>query len=290
MSDSDGDAGYHYELYRYTPSIPAAVVFVVVFALLSIAHLIILIRNRTYIFIPFFIGLLFECAGYAARIASHFDTEALAPYIVQTLLILIAPPLFAASIYMTLGRILRHLHAEDKSIVPVRFLTKIFVSGDVISFLLQAAGGGYMAAGTLSAMETGSNIVIGGLAVQLVFFSLFVFVSALFHWRMKKQPDYDSITVSSVPTRWAKFITWESVMWALYIACALILIRSIFRVVEFVEGNDGFIMKREYLLYIFDAVLMALTGFVLVVIYPGFFLGRGGKRETDIGLLRFSGS
>lgn len=81
-----------------------------------------------------------ECAGYIARIFSHFDTLALGPYIVQTMLILVAPPLFAASIYMTLGRVIVKLNAEELSMVPVRYLTKIFVVGDVISFLLQVAG------------------------------------------------------------------------------------------------------------------------------------------------------
>jgi hypothetical protein len=56
------------------------------------------------------------------------------------MLILVAPPLFAASIYMTLGRIIVKLDAEKMSLVPVRFLTKIFVVGDVISFLLQCGG------------------------------------------------------------------------------------------------------------------------------------------------------
>jgi hypothetical protein len=56
------------------------------------------------------------------------------------LLILLAPPLFAASIYMTLGRVTVKLRAEKQSIVPVRILTKVFVTGDVISFLLQAGG------------------------------------------------------------------------------------------------------------------------------------------------------
>lgn len=65
---------------------------------------------------------------------------ALGPYIVQTMLILVAPPLFAASIYMTLGRVVVKLGAEKQSIVPVRFLTKTFVVGDVISFLMQCGG------------------------------------------------------------------------------------------------------------------------------------------------------
>lgn len=56
------------------------------------------------------------------------------------MLILVAPPLFAASIYMTLGRVIVTLDSQQLSLVPVRFLTKIFVVGDVISFLLQCGG------------------------------------------------------------------------------------------------------------------------------------------------------
>lgn len=157
MSSTTSDGGIDFALYRYTPSIPAAAIFAGVFLVLSVSHLIRLIRNRAYFFIPFIVGLLceiqasnslvqiintatVECAGYIARIFSHFDTTALGPYIVQTMLILVAPPLFAASIYMTLGRVVVKLGAEDQSIVPVRFLTKTFVVGDVISFLLQCGG------------------------------------------------------------------------------------------------------------------------------------------------------
>lgn len=70
-------------------------------------------------------------------------------------------------------------------------------------------------------------------------------------------------------------------MWALYAACVLILVRSIFRVVEFVQGNAGFIMRHEYLLYVFDAVLMALTGIVLGLVFPGSFVSRRSRCADD---------
>ncbi|KAJ5934275.1 Protein RTM1 [Penicillium verhagenii] len=285
MSATTSDGGIDFALYRYTPSLPAAVVFAVIFLLLSIFHLIRLFKNRTYLFIPFIVGLLFECAGYIARIFSHFDTLALGPYIVQTMLILVAPPLFAASIYMTLGRIIVRLGAEDKSIVPIRFLTKIFVVGDVISFFMQCGGGGYMAAGTISAMKIGADVVVGGLVVQLLFFGFFVIVSAVFHWRVKKQKRTYMQVSSSQSQGPETRMTWEAVMWALYGACLLILVRSVFRVVEFIEGNDGFIMRREYLLYIFDACLMSLTGILFLIVYPGSFLPKGGKRDSELQLM-----
>ncbi|KUL83682.1 hypothetical protein ZTR_07499 [Talaromyces verruculosus] len=280
-STSSGDSTVNFALYRYTPSIAAASIFAAIFLAITVFHCIRLWRCRTFFFIPFIIGLLFECAGYIARIFSHFNTKALGPYIVQTMLILVAPPLFAASIYMTLGRVMVSLNSQQLSIVPVRFLTKIFVIGDVLSFLLQCGGGGYMAAGTVAAMNTGANIVIGGLVIQLIFFGFFVVVSAVFHWRIKVIKRSRNVAAPSERSK-----AWESLMWALYAACFLILVRSIFRVAEFVEGNDGFIMRREYLLYIFDACLMALTGVVLAVVYPGSFLGSNdGKRESALQLM-----
>lgn len=81
-----------------------------------------------------------ETIGYIGRILSHFDQEALGPYIMQTLLLLVAPALFAASIYMILGRLINLLKAEKYSVVRLRWLTKLFVGGDVLSFTLQSAG------------------------------------------------------------------------------------------------------------------------------------------------------
>ena len=62
-------------------------------------------------------------------------------YAMQSALILIAPAFLAASIYMTLGRIISMLKAEPYSVIGLRWLTKIFVTGDVLSFLMQASGG-----------------------------------------------------------------------------------------------------------------------------------------------------
>lgn len=59
---------------------------------------------------------------------------------IQSTLLLVAPALFAASIYMELGRIIRLVRGEKLSLVKVTLMTKIFVAGDVLSFLMQASG------------------------------------------------------------------------------------------------------------------------------------------------------
>lgn len=51
-----GAESFDFKLYRYTPSLPAAVVFVIIFAVLSALHTWKLLRYRAYYFTAFTIG------------------------------------------------------------------------------------------------------------------------------------------------------------------------------------------------------------------------------------------
>jgi hypothetical protein len=62
------------------------------------------------------------------------------PYVLQSLLLLLGPTMLAASIYMSLGRLVVFLDAGHYSLIPVEYLTKTFVIGDVLSFLAQSGG------------------------------------------------------------------------------------------------------------------------------------------------------
>lgn len=150
--------------YYYAPSTAAATIFTVLFGLSSLTHCYQLVRTRTWFMIPFLIGglskithkstrliraqsliffnYLVETIGYIGRLLSSLETPDFTrgPYIMQSTLILIAPAFLAASIYMTLGRVIHMLHAEESSLIKLKWLTKIFVTGDVLSFLMQASG------------------------------------------------------------------------------------------------------------------------------------------------------
>lgn len=83
-----------------------------------------------------------ELVGYIARYISAKQSPnwTTMPYVIQELLLLVAPSLFAASIYMVLGRIIRLLNGDSNSPIRPSWLTKIFVAGDVISFFMQSGG------------------------------------------------------------------------------------------------------------------------------------------------------
>jgi hypothetical protein len=64
----------------------------------------------------------------------------LGPFVLQSVLLLVAPALYAANIYMILGHLIRLTDGQVHSLIRPQWLTKIFVAGDVLSFVMQGAG------------------------------------------------------------------------------------------------------------------------------------------------------
>ena len=141
-------------------------------------------------------------------------------------------------------------------------MTKIFVAGDVLSFTLQAGGGGIQAAGTLELYELGEKIIIVGLFIQIFIFGFFLVTTLVFHWRQSKK---EKSPVQS--PEFATTIPWARHLAVLYTVSAVIMVRSIFRVVEYLQGNKGYLISHEIFLYIFDSVLMAIVMAIFLVFY-----------------------
>ncbi|KAL2670296.1 hypothetical protein Neosp_014763 [[Neocosmospora] mangrovei] len=176
----------------------------------------------------------------------------------QNLVILIAPALMAASIYMILGRIILLTEGEHLALIKRRWLTKVFVTGDVLSLLLQGSGGGLMASGDNH--ETGERVIIGGLFVQLAFFGFFIVVAALYHRRLRRSPTIRALD---------PYVRWQAYLVTLYVTGVLIWVRSLFRVIEFIQGNDGELMKSEVYVFVFDGLLMFIVLVWMNWFHPG---------------------
>jgi hypothetical protein len=149
-----------YSLYNYDPSSGAAVPVAALFGLATVIHIVQMIKAQSWFMIPFIIGgvcelsiplkmfyidistILVEAIGYLCRYINSTETPdwKTTPYVGQSLLILLAPALFAASIYMILGRLIVVLNASSNSIIRPSWLTKIFVIGDCLSFFMQCGG------------------------------------------------------------------------------------------------------------------------------------------------------
>ena len=121
-----------------------------------------------------------------------------------------------------------------------------------------------MAGKSASSVRLGQHLVVAGLVVQIVFFGFFVAVVLVFNVRINKRPT-SALAPANIP--------WKRHLNVLYLASGLVLVRSIFRVVEYAQGNDGYLLGHEVFLYIFDAILMFGVLVLLNVVHPSEIYG-----------------
>ncbi|KAK0724867.1 RTA1 like protein-domain-containing protein [Lasiosphaeris hirsuta] len=268
-----------YYLWKYIPSLAAAVIFTLLFLAATVLHSWRLYKTRLWLGIWFAIGGLMEFIGYAARCSASSNTGKLMPFIIQNTFLLLPPVLFAASVYMTLGRIIRSVPAGERySLVRTTWLTRVFVAGDVVSFCIQGGAAGLMATGGGKAV-VGEKIIIGGLMVQVIMFGLFVMTAGVFHWR------YERHAVGAVAYRGGG--SREGLL-VLYGVSGLIMVRSVFRVAEFAMGQDGYPLMHEWTLYVFDSVLMLAAMVVFYVWHPSKLEESTTRGRIDSGLISVS--
>jgi hypothetical protein len=105
--------------------------------------------------------------------------------------------------------------------------------------------------------KTAQYIILGGLTVQILGLGLFAITALVWLVRMRAAP----LVVNGRKK-------WQKIMAMLYAVNVLIMVRSVFRVVEYVMGTDGYLSRHEWSLYVFDAVLMMLTVGVFAWWYP----------------------
>ena len=215
-----------------------------------------------------------QVIGYGTRVFSHYHTNQVAPYAVQSSFILLAPVLYAASIYMVLGRLVRSMHGERFSIVRPTRMTKLFVFGDVLALNVQGNGAGLTA--NEKYRQLGEYLVIAGLFVQLIVFGFFVVAALVFHMRMRR----DIAKESESRPNFSPNIPWRQGLKMLYACSALIMVRSVFRVIEYVMGTDGYLLSNEWPMYVFDGVLMWAVQVIFFIWCPDSIqLRRGGDDE-----------
>lgn len=180
----------------------------------------------------------------------------------QSTLLLVAPALFAATIYMFLARIIRAVDGESLSPLRTKILTPLFVTGDVLSFFIQAGGAGIMVKGSGNSMKMGQNIILGGFFLQIMLFCVFLVVGAVFAGRMSKmQKSYSGRSA-------ANSLPWLAMLRMLFGVSGLILLRNVFRVIEYIMGQDGYLLAHEWSLYLFDALPMLGVMVVFLSWYP----------------------
>ncbi|KAL2812695.1 RTA1 like protein-domain-containing protein [Aspergillus granulosus] len=250
-----------WSFYHYDPTLAGAIVALIFYGASAGFHVFQLWKFKCYFFTTFIIGAIMMTMGYIFRAASSQDQTALGLYIGQNVCLLLPPSLYAATIYMIYGRIVLYAQSPELSIIAPAKVTKIFVLGDAFAFLLQASGGGMMAMESMAKM--GQNITIIGLFVQLIFFGIFFGISVVFCRRVESSK---GVKMLHMP--------YGALLYVLFVVSALIIVRCLYRIIEFCQGNDGYLMRHEAYLYVFDTIPMFVVQAIFHRYHPAKVLPR----------------
>ncbi|KAH0538387.1 hypothetical protein FGG08_005036 [Glutinoglossum americanum] len=201
--------------------------------------------------------------GFAMREVGAYHYNDLGIYIASVVLLLAAPPVYAAADYFILGRTLYYIPYLSP-IHPGRVVST-FIGVDVIIEILTGNGAAKLANSSLSptSIRIGRDMIRASLILQVILFFCFVILAAQFHRQCHKA----GVVTPKIRT----------IMVVLYVSSVLILVRSIYRTVEFFEGYTGYIYRTEPFFWVFEASLMFINSVVLNIWHPARYLPRSNK-------------
>ncbi|KAE9363313.1 RTA1 like protein [Stipitochalara longipes BDJ] len=251
---------------------PIAIVFACLYLIpLIIQFNLTILKHKTKYFIPVFIGTCFEFIGYITRAISIKFPDQIPPYAVSSSLIVLAPLFIAAGNYLLLSRLCHSvLPSNFTSLlhIPLHHLTKIFITSDIVTFLIQVSGSGIASSGNWkgSTVKIGVDVLMAGLGVQLATILFFCCVVRRFHVLTRR-----GHVISSAGEGWRK------ILMAVYVSSGLIVIRSVYRLIEFALGINGYPFTHEWMFYTFESLPMLPAIGVFCLWHPGAYFGSGRK-------------
>ncbi|PKK53922.1 hypothetical protein CI102_1171, partial [Trichoderma harzianum] len=270
--------------YGFYPQWEDNAAFAIAFGLTTCAHLAQAVTLKKPFCWVIIMGALWECVCFILRTLGAKDQQNSTYVTLSTLLFLLAPLWINAFAYMVVSRLIYFLHPKQRALrIPARWLAKGFVAADVISFIVQAAGGALMAdQHSTENASLGRKVYMAGVGVQLFFVLIFVVVVTSFY----RQISFDIRTGTlKNRNRWIR-----PLILVIFLVLILIVVRILspstphleritFRLIEFsggVSSSNEILRHEAYQLYL-DALAMLLALASLNLVHPGIVLKGPGS-------------
>ena len=260
--------------YGYYPSIGSNAFFCVLFGLCCIAQIILGIRYRTWTYlIGLGIGCFGEALGYVGRIILHNNPWSQTGFDIQICCLIISPAFIAAGVYLTLKHFTLAIN-PSLSLLKPRLYTWIFILCDLISLILQGAGGGIAATGVdnPSAQRTGNNMMIAGVVWQVITLLVFGVLVCEYARRVLKFTRQNGAGLSALHPSAQSLLhrrSFQFFMGAIVMAYFTIFIRCTYRIGEMADGWGSAIMQDEADFIALDGVMIAIAVLCLTIFHPG---------------------
>jgi hypothetical protein len=236
--------------YPYDPSIGGNAFFMVLFLLCGVVLAYQAISKKKYYILVMAVFALSEGGGYLARFLFALDDAPLYPkYLAQVIILVLAPNFVQAYMYAATAELISWSGLQDGSLLKRygKNLPTYFILIDFVCLCIQGIAGGILGNphATQEQIDNGKTTILVGLALQLGSLFIFTFVVIAFIYQLHPREVSDLYGYNFV----------------LSVGIALVIIRNIYRVVEYTEGSmtSGTLNENEAYFFVLDGALMAVT-------------------------------
>ncbi|WWC89875.1 uncharacterized protein L201_004803 [Kwoniella dendrophila CBS 6074] len=293
-------------IYSYIPSLALGIIGIITFSLVVFLNGFWLIKKRgtRWFHSLILVGALMEIGGYAARLASHKRPFVVSSFVAQYFLIVVAPVLFSAAIYLSLSLAVRNYKgAERLLIISPRKVLLFFVTADIVTTIIQIAGAALIGTSESAKVrgkpskvtpDQANDILLAGLAIQCFSFTCFLLILLLVIYRSyqskyiyylsnnnnnnnQQQQDIQE----EVPEYQCGIKKLRSFLYIILITSLLILLRTTFRLSETGQGFFGFASTHESLFGCLEYLPVILSLLIWSLLPPSnFILGQISNNQT----------
>lgn len=257
-------------LLDYRPNLASNLIFVTLFGIGFVINTFLAIRYRIWGFLLAMGGACaMEVVGYAGRVMLWQDVFDMNNFTIYLVGCTIGPAFFSAGIYICLSRIMVIYGLPICRLNP-RWITMLFIGGDVLSLILQATGGAIASTTDVeSTQQIGVNIMIAGLCTQVASTAGFTIICGVIAYFVhKNRPQRDPSTYQLRKSSKFRFF-----LIAIVASTLLILERCIFRVAELAGGFGGSLANNQVLFLVLDGAAMSIVLILLTAAHPGLIIG-----------------
>lgn len=275
MADSTS-GNPNWSIYPYNPSAAPPIVFAITLGLAGILQVYQSFSRRGwYIF-----GRVMTFAtavwltGFIARAISVHQQQNPDLFVVQSVMILAGPPIFAAAEFFVLGRLLAYLpyHAP---LHPGRVVSTFMILSTVVeSLTTSGASNSAVHWDDPSAQLLGQRLLQASLILGCLVEIGFLATVAIMEIRCRRARQYPAHV--------------QKIVWLLYITSFMLLVRGVARCVEAFEASAcashqscGYIATHEWVLWVFEVANITLFVILLAAFHPGRYLPNTSKVFLD---------
>ncbi|KIJ44743.1 hypothetical protein M422DRAFT_251726 [Sphaerobolus stellatus SS14] len=280
----------HRSPYGYVPTEWICIMYICLFTLTTVIHLgqALYKKPRLYWVLPTIVTCgVCEILGWAGRLWSSHNPSAVNPFLLQITTTIIAPTFLTAGLYTILGAVIRVLGPQYSRLSAKSYLIA-FIIADVIALVVQAIGGAKASLAFQAGRNPnpGGHIMLVGIFLQLVGICVYIVLATEFLGRVfLKRPIRPAVSnganIEATSMEGEKSSTTSSddrqdtippnvsmLVTGMSFATLFVLIRTIYRTVELIDGWTGRIITTQRFFNILDAAPITLALFILNVVHP----------------------